>query len=232
MRMPPMVIDEAILLVDTYFKISAIEDKTEQQFYREELSATLRGLTFFSEFQGHPTFRNVSGMTLLLMNITNVISGKWSVGKISKNKYDLIIRYKRDITLLDQVAQAIKYIASSGLYEHFAIDKNCDFLGGTLLLGYHTYLETRGDLATPARENLLSLHGSRCAICHDDLSFTYGEMADKLIELHFAAPISWYTHKAQPTLGEYLLLCPNCHKLAHCDVGFFTEEALKRAVAY
>ena len=230
MRMPPMVIDEVILLIDTYFKIRTTDDKALKQFYREDLSATLRSLPFFPEFRGNPTFRNVTGMTLLLMNIDNVVTQKWPSSKISKTKLDIFSRYQDDQILLGNVAQAIKYISISGLESVFHVEKTCRFIGGTLLLGYHNYLETKNDLAVHIQKNLLDLNTCNCSICLDDLSFTYGSKAASLMELHFTAAIEWYTSKTSPANNQFILLCPNCHRFAHSDIGLFGEDQLRCAV--
>jgi predicted HNH restriction endonuclease len=230
MRMPPMVIDEVVLLIDTYFKICATQDKALQQLYREELSASLRSLPFFPEFRGNPTFRNINGMTLLLMNIDNVVKKKWPSNKTSKKKLDVISRYQDDQELLGNVAQAIRYISISDFVSTFPIDMTCDFMGGTLLFGYHIHLETMNDMAVRIRKNSIELNTNKCSICQDDLSFTYSSKAASLMELHFAAPIEWYTSKISPATHQFILLCPNCHRFAHSDVSLFGDDQLRDAV--
>ena len=230
MHMPPMVIDEVILLIDTYFKICATNDKNLHQLYREDLSAALHSLPFFPELRENPTFRNIAGMTLLLMNVDKVITKKWPNNKISKTGLKVLNRYQNDKLLLFNVAQAIKYISISGLDSTFHVEMTCDFIGGALLFGYHNQLETKNDQAIRIRKNLIDVCNYKCSICQDDLSFTYGSNAASLMELHFAAQIEWYTLKIPPAANQFLLLCPNCHRLAHSDVCLLSEDQLRCSV--
>ena len=164
------------------------------------------------------------------MNIDNVVTKKWPCNKISKTKLDVINRYQDDQILLGNVAQAIKYISISGLDSNFHVETTCDFMGGTLLLGYHNHLETKNDLAVRIQKNLQDLNASKCSICLDDLSFTYSSKAASLMELHFAAPIEWHSLKSTPVTNQFILLCPNCHKFAHSDIGLFGENQLMKTV--
>lgn len=228
--MPPLIIDEVILLIDTYYKICATNDKALQQFYREDLSATLRSMPFFPEFRDNPTFRNVAGMTLLLMNIDNVVTKKWPENKTSKSKLNVIRRYQNDQINLHKIAQAIKYISLSGVESAYDKVANCDFMGGNLLLGYHRKIETEIDLAVQIKKNSIDLSISKCFICQDDLSFTYSSKAVSLMELHFAASIEWYMEKKLPATNQFILLCPNCHRFAHSDVDLLDETQLRHSI--
>lgn len=232
MKMPPLVMDEIILLIDTYYKICAMDDKVLQQLYREDLSTTLRSLPFFPEYRNNSKFRNVAGMTLLLMNIDNALTNKWPITKLSRSKLDIINRYNDDQTLLSNIAQAIKLISFSQDFFGLLPVTNHIFLGGNLLLGYHIQLETKSDLSIQVKRNMVDLNISTCSICHDDLSYTYNSMASNLMELHFSAPIKWYTEKNLPTTNQFIFICPNCHHLAHSDVSLFEEETLKHAIKF
>ncbi len=230
MRMPPMVIDEVILLVDTYFKIKATTDKALQQFYREDLSVTLRSLSFFPDYKNDRTFRNVAGMTLLLMDLDNVVAKKSRGNEISKKARDVLSRYQEDQLLLNNVAQVIKYISLTGLASSFHVETTCNFIGGTLLFGYHNYLETNTDTADQVRKNVIELNTNQCSVCIDDLSFTYGSKAPSLLELHLAVPIEWYTLNLTPSTQQLILLCPNCHRFAHSDIDLFAKDQLRSAI--
>lgn len=232
MKMPPLVIDEIILLIDTYYKICATDDKALQNLYREDLSSTLRGLPFFPEHKNNPRFRNVAGMTLLLMNIDNVLTKKWPITKLSKLKFEIIKHYEHDQIMLRNIAQAIKLISfSQGIYGLPPMT-NRFFWGGNLLLGYHIQLETISNLAIQVQKNLVGLNVSTCSICSIDLSKKYDSRATNLLELHFAAPIEWYAENKSPTTNQLIYLCPNCHRFAHSEVSLFEEEALRHAIKY
>ena len=46
-RMPPLVIDEVILLVDTYFQLQKIKDTSIKNELIDELSNNMKKLPFF-----------------------------------------------------------------------------------------------------------------------------------------------------------------------------------------
>ncbi len=221
--MPAMVVDEVILLVDTYFKTRETGDEQLKKIYIEGLSNSLRKLPFFPEFCGNPTFRNTTGLYLLLMNIDYVMSGRWENIKISKLKRDVIKRYQNELGLLNAVTQAIKFISSLNLSFNLGENFYSNFLGGSLLLYYHKYLETRGPVAVSLLRQLTNENYCNCSLCSNNLSNTYGKNAVKLLEIHLAAPITWYTSIATPLINQFIWLCPSCHKFAHSDVSLLTE---------
>lgn len=226
MRMPPMVMDEVILLVDTYFKVSATNDRRLQQLYKEELSTTLRGLPFFPEFKADPIFRNVAGMNLLLMNIDKVVRGELNRVKVSKLTLAILDRYQKDEYLLSVVSQAVKWIST--IFSPRYKDEYEKFLGGSLVLGYHHKIEN-SDQAQKIKENRLK-DNKLCSLCQDDLSITYGAAVDHLMDLHFAAPADWYTRYNVVAAHQFLLLCPNCHRFAHSDIMYFSEIGLRNSL--
>ena len=224
--MPPMVMDEVLLLVDTYFKVQATDNKQLQQVHKEELSATLRSLPFYPEFHDNPTYRNIAGMHLLLMQMEKVLNGTYPRSKISKLKCRVLDRYQYEIHQLGNIALAIRYISDSELYKECLGDIDTNFLGGSLILGYHEYLETRGKVSLQLRQYHLDMHTSKCSVCLSDLSAMYGVKGESLLELHLANPIEWYTSKAKVTENSFIVACPNCHSLAHSDPVLFNGACL------
>jgi len=230
MKMPPMVIDEVILLVDTYFKTCKTKDPVLKNLYIDDLSNLLRTLPFFPEQLGNETFRNTSGMELMLMNIDYVIKGKWEKNKISKITLDVINRFQHDQKLLTSVAQAIKFIANRNNSSDYCSIIDNNFLGGSLLLNYHKFIETKTNLAVSMDKNMQRNIDMLCHICMSDLRKIYKEKAAKLLEFHFCAPITWYIVKEKPIANQFIQICPNCHKLAHSDVLFLCEDHLKDVI--
>lgn len=57
-RMPPLVIDEVILLVDTYFQLQEIKDTSIKNELIDELSNNMKKLPFFPEFRDDEAFRS------------------------------------------------------------------------------------------------------------------------------------------------------------------------------
>lgn len=72
-RMPPLTIDEVLLLVDTYFTlnnvITPVVDPNERKELISDLSANMRRLPFYPNLRNDPRFRSVKGMELCLRNV-------------------------------------------------------------------------------------------------------------------------------------------------------------------
>lgn len=68
-RMPPLVIDEVILLVDTYFQLQKIKDTSIKNELIDELSNNMKKLPFFPEFRDDEAFRSPDGMRMCLANV-------------------------------------------------------------------------------------------------------------------------------------------------------------------
>lgn len=68
-RMPQLVVDEVLLLVDTYFQIKKASDAAEKKQIIAQLSENMRSLPFFKEKVSNPEFRSYAGMQMCLANV-------------------------------------------------------------------------------------------------------------------------------------------------------------------
>lgn len=68
-RMPQLVIDEVILLVDTYFQLQEINDISIKNELIDELSKNMKKLPFFPDLRDDETFRSTDGMRMCLANV-------------------------------------------------------------------------------------------------------------------------------------------------------------------
>ena len=68
-RMPQLLIDEVLLLVDTYFQLKNVENKEERSTLVEELSENMRSLPFYPEEAKNVEVRSVAGMQMCLANV-------------------------------------------------------------------------------------------------------------------------------------------------------------------
>ncbi|MBR6239548.1 MAG: hypothetical protein IKR03_02080 [Clostridia bacterium] len=225
MKMPQLNMDEVILLVDTYYNMRRTRNKnTKASFYRD-LSNTLRQLPFYKDLQDETQFRSESAVEIMLNNILYKEINKDSVwARITSRQQQVMDYYQDDRYLLHDVANTIRAIVKSGL--KLNIEETPDsFMGGSMLMSYHKYIETKGEQAL---EFLKDYRGETiCAVCGQDISKIYGEAAKDLMTVHYSAPISWYPSALQLMSAEYLLLCPNCHKLAHTEVRLLEENSLR-----
>lgn len=228
MKMPPLNMDEVLLLIDTYNNIRKTKNAaTKTSFYRE-LSSLLRSLPFYPEFKDRPQFRSDSAVEIMLNNIfysETQREGAWT--RLTQRQVQVIEYYKNDKYLLHDIGATIRSIKKSDinmpLYE--AAD---EFMGGTMLYSFHRYIEEKGEQARLFAEDFKG--ETVCHICGEDMSRHYGAQAEKMMSVHYAAPISWYPSALQVSSAEYMLLCPACHKFAHTEVRFLEGDALYKAI--
>ncbi len=227
-RMPPLTMDEVILLVDTYFCLQSIENKETKEDMIVDLSNAMRSLPYYKELRDDPSFRSVDGMKMCLANVAWAdpnANCKFGHGSILQRK--VLEYYNYSKADLHANALAIKRVATSD----FPIMKEyTDFIGGALLPSFHQYLERTNKTIKAVLKEAGAQHRTKCRICGHDLSVTYGEFASDLIELHINVPLSHNTPSLDVSPSDLILLCPTCHKLAHSNPQHFETDKLQSAI--
>lgn len=227
-RMPPLTMDEVILLVDTYFCLQEVENKDTKEEMIVELSNGMRSLPFYQELRDDPSFRSVDGMKMCLANVawadpsTNC---KFGHGSISQRK--VLEYYTNRKADLHANAIAIKKVASLDypiMYEYNG------FIGGVLLPSFHNNLERTSKTIKAVLKEAGNQRRTKCLICRQDLSDIYGECASALIELHINVPFPHNTPGIDVSPSDLILLCPTCHKLAHSNPQYFETDKLQSAI--
>lgn len=224
-RMPPLTMDEVLLLVDTYYCLQNIESKTAKEEMIAELSTAMRSLPFYQELKEDPSFRSIDGMKMCLANVawadpnTNC---KFGHGSIAQRR---VLEYYVDKKAeLHAYAQAIKKLASSAFPIMAEYESN---IAGTLLPSFHGYLETTDKTIKAVHKEACAQHQTKCRICGQELSAVYGSCASELIELHINLPLSQNTPKLDLSPSDLILLCPTCHKFAHSNPRYYETDRLQ-----
>lgn len=93
------------------------------------------------------------------------------------------------------------------------------FAEGKPIFAQHTRYERSKALIKAKKVAWLKKHDTLyCEVCRFDFSEHYGELGDGYIECHHTRPIA-EIHKSEETWGTHLdgvvLLCANCHRMAH-----------------
>jgi len=112
-RMPPLRIDEVILLVDTYFQLREIESHALRLEMLSDLSSNMRSLPFNADICNDPAFRSPSGMDMLINNLrTNYDASKKPYGQLSAKRrkvYDYYLERRQE---LNEIAKCILSISN------------------------------------------------------------------------------------------------------------------------
>lgn len=223
--MPPMTMDEVLLLVDTYYTIQTIENNAIKNETIAELSKTMRALPLFPELRKNPSFRSVDGMKMCLANVAWAdpnANSKFGHGSIAQRK---VLDYFSDKkTELHEYARSIVDVgkASFPIKPEFK-----DFIAGAILPSYHCYLESNDKTVKSILKETRAQQQTRCRVCGRDLSNTYGIKANSLMELHINVPLSNNTHRLIVSPSDLILLCPTCHKLAHSEPRAFETDTIQ-----
>lgn len=79
-----------------------------------------------------------------------------------------------------------------------------------------------------ARDRCLEHYGFRCAVCAQDMSETYGTVAEQLIQVHHLKPLREIKEGYQvDPIKDLRPVCPNCHAVIHRRKPPYTIEAVK-----
>ena len=78
------------------------------------------------------------------------------------------------------------------------------------------------------KKELYSYHKTVCNVCKDDLFPKYGENTLDIMELHLNRLLSDFYISDKITPSDLVLVCPNCHRMAHLQpenytLGFMSE---------
>ena len=227
-RMPPLTMDEVLLLVDTYYCLQDIESKEAKEEIIADLSNAMRSLPFFQRIKDNPSFRSIDGMKMCLANVawadpnTNC---KFGHGSLAQRK---VLEYYIDKKAeLHETALAIRKLAKVD----FPIkEKFHSFIGGAMIPSFHCYLEMTNKTISAISKEAIAQHQTRCRICGCDLSAIYGSRASELIELHINLPMPQNIPSVQLAPSDLILICPTCHKLVHSDPRYYEIDRLQTTI--
>ena len=227
-RMPPLTMDEVLLLVDTYYCLKSIESKAAKEEMIAELSKAMRSLPFYQELKEDPSFRSIDGMKMCLANVAWAdpnTNSKFGHGSISQRK---VLEYYKDKRAdLHAYALAIKKLSKTVFPVSNAFSS---FIAGSLLPSYHCHLESTNKTIQAVLKEARIQHQTKCRVCGQDLSTVYGSSASELIELHINLPLSNITPKMDLSPSDLILLCPTCHKFAHTNPRYYETDKLQTAM--
>jgi len=227
-RMPPLLMDEVLLLVDTYYCLQNIESKTIKEEMVAELSIAMRSLPFYQKQKVDPSFRSIDGMKMCLANVAWAdpnANCKFGHGSIAQRK--VLEYYAQNKRELHAYAHVIKKLAKIDFPVRTDFDS---FIGGALLPSYHCHLEKTNKTLMAVLKEACVQHQTKCRICGQDLNTIYGSCASELIELHINLPLSQNTPKLGLSPSDLILLCPTCHKLAHTNPRYYEMDNLQSVI--
>lgn len=236
MKNPKWQRDEIILALDLYFDPDrgSIEARNPNII---KLSETLNKLPVFPEKVDSEKFRNPNGVGLKLSNFLALDPGYHGKGMVAYSKLDKEVfeEFYNDRVRLKNIADQIRIIISDetlrkNLY-HIEDDENFEVEGvseGQVLYKFHKFRERNNKIISAKKKTVLKATGNlSCEVCQFDFYKTYGELGFGFIECHHIRPISDYFDNMETKMSDLALVCANCHRMLHRNLGSVTIGQLR-----
>lgn len=227
-HMPPLRIDEVILLVDAYFQMKEVEHASSRNECISELSKSMRSLPFYPNLRDDDAFRSCAGMSMCLARVGSVDPNSPSMfgrgSDLQKKVFDYYYKRKDELNGIAASIRSLSYLNIA------LLDEYKDYIGGQLTISYHHYLEATDKTVLRLKNECFNYHKTECVVCGEDLKIKYGDYATSLLEAHIAVALSQHRANMSISTTDILLLCPACHRLAHSNPELFDEANLKKRV--
>lgn len=89
---------------------------------------------------------------------------------------------------------------------------------GSKILASHLRTERNNREYHMLKRQRLSVDGTLgCETWHTDFFALLGQSATRVIEYHHQLPLAHASHEGGTARGDLVLLCGNCHRIAHTD---------------
>jgi 5-methylcytosine-specific restriction enzyme A len=220
---PDWTRDEHILALDLYLSAKPGQPQKGSKEVAA-LSALLNRLHRKLGTSGLATLRNADGVYMKLMNLKShdpdsVALGRSGLQRGNRLEADVWREFGADPTRLKHVADAIRsFIESSAPLPDAGPDGDDELSPeGRVLARVHRSYERNPKNRAKKIARFQHENGGRvfCEACGFDFEHTYGDRGIGFIECHHVKPVSVLRAVTKPVLGDFRLVCSNCHRMIH-----------------
>lgn len=220
MANPDWTRDEVILALDLYFRAGKRQlPSTDAEVIR--LSDLLRRLPFHATDERSESFRNPTGISMILGNFLGVDPAYPGKGLRRHNQLQEQVwkDFAENPALLHRTAEAIvhelKQMSQPAQALQHCIDEDV-FPEGMLLTRLHLARErSRAAVARKKRAVLNQTGRLECEACGFDFAQTYGTLGEGFTECHHSLPLADLPFARQTRLTDLVIVCANCHRMLH-----------------
>lgn len=111
-------------------------------------------------------------------------------------------------------------------------DPRSEFPEGAVLERLHKSRERNSTLVAQVKREAQARTGRlACSVCDFDFSVSYGALGAGFIEAHHLVPLSELHSATVSTPKDLVLLCANCHRMAHRRRPWLNRQSLKGILA-
>lgn len=105
-----------------------------------------------------------------------------------------------------------------------------EFEEGAHIIRQHRYRERNSSAAKKKKDEAVANGHLTCESCGIDYFAMYGERGRRLMDCHHTIPLSSDAHRGVTKMADLILLCANCHRLAHSEPAPIPLPALQSLV--
>lgn len=225
---PDWTWDEQILAFDLYIREGPLR-RTHPEVIA--LSEFLQKLSVYPPESRGPTFRNPNGVQRKLGDIhSHAPDYRGQPTRGSKLDTEVWVRFGANPAEATTLAEEIRLGVGLGLgpTEEEEDDKGLERQEGRVVYVYRLHRRVERDRALIAKKKAAVLGSTgalACEACGFDFAARYGEVGEGFAEVHHAEPL----HLGERTtrLEDLVVLCANCHRIAHRMEPLPTLQALR-----
>lgn len=235
-RNPTWSRDELTLALDLYVQTNGNPTGKDDEVL-ERLSTVLNKMHRLNGVAGNDALRNRNGVYLKVMNFRSSDPAYLQQGKVGMtrgNRLEAVLwkEYDGRLPNLAADAKAIRdavteadevAVAKLPLAEPYEGEE------GGVIMRLHKRYERDPKLVAEKRRAAAATGGLACEVCGFDFKATYGDLGKGSIEVHHIKPIHTLIAGTITKLSDLVLLCANCHRMAHRGKAPTTLEQLKGA---
>lgn len=231
MRNPKWHPDEILLALELYFRL-----KPGQIHARNEeivaLSHLLNKLPIHETIPDTTKFRNSNGVSLKLSNFLAIDpnyegKGMQAYSKLDKELFDKFVDNKGELKrIAEQIKSTIDGDTNLQLYQ--IETEEFEAKEGEVIYKLHKLRERNPSITKKKKASYYKKHGKLdCEVCGFDFYKVYGELGKGFIECHHRVPLAQLNGKSKTKLDDLALVCANCHRMLHRDMGNVGVEELR-----
>ena len=237
-RNPVWSRDELILALDLYVRTNG--NPTGQDFEAlDELSATLNKLHRITGNATGATLRNRNGVYLKVMNFRSSDPHYLEQGKVGMtrgNKLEGVLwqQYANDPVGLAKDAQVIRatiLAADDTTLSQHPLEPPYEGEEGGVVLAMHKRYERDRKLVREKLKLAKAAGPLQCEVCAFNFEASYGALGAGYVEVHHTKPVHTLVPGTKTKLTDLVLLCANCHRMAHRSMMLVPIGMLKSIIS-
>ncbi len=214
--------DELTLALDLYVKTGG-NPTAKDADDMEALSSILNKMHRLNGGGGSDTLRNRNGVYLKVMNFRSsdpAYLDRGRVGMQRGNRLEGVLWAEYDGRLADLAtdAEAIRQAvicADETVVAKLPPVEPYEGEEGGVVMRLHKRYERDPKLVAEKRKAAAATGKLACEVCCFDFEATYGELGAGYIEVHHTKPVHTLVSGSRTKLSDLVLLCGNCHRMAH-----------------